>query len=55
MRSHDNGATGLPLGRLPTRLSDGVRIPGVPFAGFILTGLLRRCMKCVVEASTRVF
>ena len=31
------------LGRLPpTRPSDGVRIPGIPFAHFILTGLLRR-------------
>ena len=31
------------LGRLPpTRPGDGVRIPGIPFAHFILTGLLRR-------------
>ena len=31
------------LGRLPpTRPGEGVRIPGIPFAHFILTGLLRR-------------
>ena len=31
------------LGRLPpTRPGDGVRIPGIPFAHFILTGLFRR-------------
>lgn len=31
------------LGRLPpSRPGDGVRIPGIPFAHFILTGLLRR-------------
>ena len=31
------------LGRLPpTRPGDGVRIPAIPFAHFILTGLLRR-------------
>ena len=31
------------LGRLPpTRPGDGVRIPGISFAHFILTGLLRR-------------
>ena len=31
------------LGRLPpTRPGDGPRIPGIPFAHFILTGLLRR-------------